>query len=77
MKPKVNDYIASIISSNVTTRGKFANMRYYQIYEIINNNDLFKPHIKAKRIRRENITSGAKLHYFSELHPHNEIELID
>jgi hypothetical protein len=76
MKPKVNDYIASIISSNVTTRGKFANMRYYQIFEIINN-DFTKPHIKAKRIRREDITSGAKLHYFSELHPHNEIELID
>lgn len=76
MKPKVNDYIASIISSHVTTRGKFADMSFYLIIEI-NNNDLIKPHIKAKRIRREDITAGAKLHYFSELHPHNEIELID
>lgn len=77
MKPKVNDYIASIISSNVTTRGKFANMRYYQIYEIINNNELIKPHIKAKRIRREDIPQGAKLHYYSDLRPNYSIELID
>lgn len=77
MKPNINDYIVNIFASSITTRGKFANMRYYQIFEIINNNDFIKPHIKAKRIRREDITPGAKLHYFSELHPHNEIELID
>lgn len=71
MKPNINDYIVYIFSSNITSRGKFADMSFYLITEISHNV------IKAKHIKRKDIPQGAKLHYYSDLRPNHCIELID